>query len=87
MSLKEDRSVKILSRKIANFRRKQEGTEIRLKETEKEADIIAAEFDLPMFKPLDKQEYRQLIKYDTWEHDDKPETWVKRCQEIGRAHV
>lgn len=49
-------------------------------EGDKEADIIAKEFTLEIFKIPDKRECRQLSRYDTWQSDLTPEEWLKKCE-------
>ena len=80
----QDRSFTRTSQPAA-FRRKTLNMAVVPKEPDREADVIDAEFKLPIFKVLDRQEYRQLGNYDTWEHDVEPEVWLQRCKLSSRS--
>eukprot|EP01022_Parablepharisma_sp_SALTPOND_P028312 TRINITY_DN70784_c2_g1_i1.p1 TRINITY_DN70784_c2_g1~~TRINITY_DN70784_c2_g1_i1.p1 ORF type:complete len:4393 (-),score=612.94 TRINITY_DN70784_c2_g1_i1:3426-16604(-) len=46
----------------------------------KDAEMLAAEFNLEMFMIPNQRECRQITRYDTWEHDLPPEEWLAKCK-------
>eukprot|EP01022_Parablepharisma_sp_SALTPOND_P021165 TRINITY_DN4086_c0_g1_i1.p1 TRINITY_DN4086_c0_g1~~TRINITY_DN4086_c0_g1_i1.p1 ORF type:complete len:4151 (+),score=615.43 TRINITY_DN4086_c0_g1_i1:13469-25921(+) len=84
---KEERASRSFIKRTATSQKKPQEATTGLKETDKEAEVIAEEFNLPIFQVLDKREYRQLISYDTWTSDLSPEVWVERCRSSSQpAH-
>ena len=87
ISIKEERSAKRFCKKLVTIKKKMNEGIFGVRDAERESDIIAMDAQQEIFKVGDKQDYHQLIKYDTWEHDIKPKEWVEKCKNSGKeAH-